>query len=131
MNAKPNLIVLIIACIVLISGCAPKRIDRPPSGPAVRGPNDAIPADLDIAVRVDLEKRKAIELNPALRELDRISESYAAGVLPFGSYVEALASKAGVVSAPVKDFLIAYRLEKALDLPRVLLARRACAVSFL
>jgi hypothetical protein len=44
--------------VVCVAACAPARLPAPPPGPALSEPTDALPADLDLVVRVDLGKMR-------------------------------------------------------------------------
>jgi hypothetical protein len=47
----------------LVVACAPARVAAPPPGPPLGDPSDAIPADLDLAIRLDVAKmRRALPL---------------------------------------------------------------------
>src|SRR5262249_57714767 len=49
---------LAVACLGALAGCAASR-PPPPRAPALSTPNDAIPPDLDLVIRVDLAKVRA------------------------------------------------------------------------
>ncbi len=52
-------LVLLLA-LLAATGCGPKRIPRPPAAvPSMSEPTDAVPGDLDVALRVDLSKIRA------------------------------------------------------------------------
>lgn len=54
----------LLGCLVASSGCGPRQIAPPPPAPTIAHPTQAIPADLDLGLRLDLGRIKAV-LGPA------------------------------------------------------------------
>lgn len=57
---------LALCCTVLASACHTPRIGPPPDAPSVTRPLDAMPADLDLVVRLDLRRIKETLGGPAM-----------------------------------------------------------------
>lgn len=74
----------------------------------------------ELALRADLcRRRKAKELNTALRDFDARVEAYGAGSTSLGDYLRALENAAGNAPESIRTFLQALDTEKALDFKQV------------
>lgn len=60
-------------------GCAERRVEAPPPAPAALSPDDAIPADMDVAVRLDMARMRRALGDTATAALRQRATESAAG----------------------------------------------------
>ena len=69
-RGRPAALIALTLLVLALVGCASRQLPPPPPAPALESADDAIPADLDVVLRIDLERMQRTLGGSTLAELE-------------------------------------------------------------